>query len=683
MSSPFKLQRWAAGWALAGILAVACGDSMSGPEDTAEFASESSDLRVKDMVAVSALTQTGLPGEEVGDPPTVRFLDADGDPVYNVLVRFDILSGGGSMSATLARSDREGYASVAWTLGSTAGATNVLRFYVRNWHEPIDFQATALAVEAESIEKVGGDDQTGAEGEELAEVLEVRVVDVSGDPVGGYPLSWRVVSGGGSIEEVDGATNSAGIARASWTLGATGEDQRAVAENGTLASAPFEASIGVEEPGDAYVEITPSSVSFDALGQTRALTATAYDGDGEPMSADITWRTLSSTIATVNASGTVESGGNGTTTIIGAMADGYADTVVVAVQQEAATLTVEPSSADIMTSETIDLNAMAFDSNGHPVTGVSLQWNSDAQAVAGVDGVGVVTGLSTGTAPIRASGAGLVATAQVTVSEPEDSEPPPAPGGLLFSSDWASSRGTSNNALTDGGKWDILSDGGGKEVISSSGFDFPSANVLRVVHESTSSIRIYNRSLPVPAVGENRFYRWYVRVTMPDNLSDNSTHPIEPHNANPWAFVVENSPNRGLPSGHFGIWFKSTGESTPNHRWYLGGNQANLIALDKNVTYRIEYHFHRVGTGTYRQSARIYDSSDNLIYDASDFNNYNGSVSMASNPVLDIATLSGLSAFQVGSNGLAGSGPFPFTYGYQGAICIRSDTWCGRYNGGI
>jgi hypothetical protein len=208
--------------------------------------------------------------------------------------------------------------------------------------------------------------------------------------------------------------------------------------------------------------------------------------------------------------------------------------------------------------------------------------------------------------------------------------------------------------------------------------------VFRVQHTESAAPRIYKSGLPIPAVGESRFYRWYLRVTMPDNLSDNSTHPIEAGGANPWAFEIENSPNRGVPSGHYGIWFYSAGEGSGNNfRWYLGQDNANLIALRKGVTYRFEYQWHRTGTSTYRQHVRIYDSSDNLLYDDSDFRNFNGSVGMSSNPDLAIGNLSGMSAFQVGNNGIGGSGPFPFTYGYQGGFCIRSDTWCGRYSGGI
>jgi hypothetical protein len=58
---------------------------------------------------------------------------------------------------------------------------------------------------------------------------------------------------------------------------------------------------------------------------------------------------------------------------------------------------------------------------------------------------------------------------------------------------------------------------------------------------------------------------------------------------------------------------------------------------------------------------------------------------LANNPALSFNVLSNLRGFQIGFNGLsAGSASdFPMVLYYQGAVCIRTDTWCGAYSGGI
>ena len=90
---------------------------------------------------------------------------------------------------------------------------------------------------ATAIAALDGGSQVGAPGAPLAQPLRVRATDESGNPVAGVEVSWSVVSGGGSIPATS-QTDGAGIAAATFTLGATPGAQSAQAAVSGLAGSP-------------------------------------------------------------------------------------------------------------------------------------------------------------------------------------------------------------------------------------------------------------------------------------------------------------------------------------------------------------------------------------------------------------------------------------------------------------
>ena len=70
------------------------------------------------MVSVaSGGGQEGLPGQALADPVVVRVDDAGGSPVEGVAVAFVAAEGHGSADPSMAKTDSEGLAGTAWTLG--------------------------------------------------------------------------------------------------------------------------------------------------------------------------------------------------------------------------------------------------------------------------------------------------------------------------------------------------------------------------------------------------------------------------------------------------------------------------------------------------------------------------------------------------------------------------------------
>lgn len=271
-----------------------------------------------------------------------------------------------------------------------------------------------------------------------------------------------------------------------------------------------------------------------------------------------------------------------------------------------------------------------------------------------------------------------------TVIPPPDTVIPSPSEDVVFSSDWGTALGSSDAALLDGSWNQLLNNGNSLAVISSAGLDFPSTNVLRITTSArggsnagaySANIRLLANSnvIPVPAVGESLYYRWYIRVGVPDSYTaDQLTHPIQDGTSggsDNWQFEIVTAANgRWTPRFYTG----TGGTAWPDYRW-------TAPSLAKNQTYRFEMHLYRNGSNTFQIHPRVYDSADRLLYDDDDFNNANSTARLSSNPSFGFNDPRILRGWQVGLNGFSAGSSFGWVYSYQGATCVRTDTWCGAY----
>jgi M6 family metalloprotease-like protein len=81
-----------------------------------------------------------------------------------------------------------------------------------------------------------------------------------------------------------------------------------------------------------------------------------------------------------------------------------------------ATVSITPPSSQLVPGATVPLTATARDAGGTLISGRTVTWTSNAQAVATVNGNGVVTAITAGTATIQATVSGVVGSATVTVA---------------------------------------------------------------------------------------------------------------------------------------------------------------------------------------------------------------------------------------------------------------------------
>lgn len=248
--------------------------------------------------------------------------------------------------------------------------------------------------------------------------------------------------------------------------------------------------------------------------------------------------------------------------------------------------------------------------------------------------------------------------------------------GLLtpeFQSDWSFATGTSASALSDNGKWDERAVG--FEVVASSGLGFP-AGMANVIDVDWDGVFNFARTdtISVPAIGDTRHYRWYMRVDIPDDVADLETHPIQDGLSAPttnWMFkVFHNSAGDGFwrPS----LW--TQGNAYPFIRW-----TANSTALTKGEVYRVELMIDRTSATEYKTAIRIYDDANVLVADEFDFfREDSGSLTLGSiDPTLTFYDVNELAGLNCGSND---ADPEAGRYGYQGGFAVVDNQgWIGAY----
>ena len=167
---------------------------------------------------------TTIAGAVINPAPTVRVTDRSGGPVPGIDVSF-IPENGGEVENQSATTDSDGRATAgAWRLGTVA-RTYRLRVQASGLNE-IVFTAVAAAGPATSIfpytadRQPSGDRQTANTGEPLPRALRVVVTDANGNRLSNVPVTFEVLSGGGSISPDPVQTDVLGVARSGpWTLG--------------------------------------------------------------------------------------------------------------------------------------------------------------------------------------------------------------------------------------------------------------------------------------------------------------------------------------------------------------------------------------------------------------------------------------------------------------------------------
>jgi subtilisin family serine protease len=171
------------------------------------------------LTIIGGNNQSGQPGSTLPTKLVVQLTDTQGNPIRGEAVTFAPASGGGSVSPTVILSGDAGVARTTWTLGPLGGTQTVTANAAGS--NTVTFSATAVAPPQPggSIVVVRGDNQSGPAGSILPVKITVVVKDANGATVTGVPVTFTILSGGGSPNPAVNVTGDVGAAKTWWRLG--------------------------------------------------------------------------------------------------------------------------------------------------------------------------------------------------------------------------------------------------------------------------------------------------------------------------------------------------------------------------------------------------------------------------------------------------------------------------------
>jgi uncharacterized protein (TIGR03437 family) len=205
---------------------------------------------------VSGNNQTGTVGQQLAEPFVIRVVDTFENTVPRVPFIIDILEGGGTMAFLSGETETAGLISAFLRLGNLPGPNRVKFTSPHLPERDIIFNATANPVVATNLLLNSGNNQTGIAGQPIQPFV-VRVVGSNNISIQNAPVTFSVVSGGGTLSATQATTDASGVASTILTLGPNQGVNTVTASSGSLIGSP---------------------VTFNALATNTGLAPTLFSG---------------------------------------------------------------------------------------------------------------------------------------------------------------------------------------------------------------------------------------------------------------------------------------------------------------------------------------------------------------------------------------------------------------------
>lgn len=242
--------------------------------------------------------------------------------------------------------------------------------------------------------------------------IAVSAFGADGGAVTNPPFEW-VSRTTGVITMLDGATNPHMRVRAvapgvAWLVVTSG-------------NASDSARIAVQQTV-ARLDVDPGTMLFDALGDHRGATVSAFDANNQVVaSPDIVWSSRDNAVASVNSTGRVTAAGPGDVWVI-AEAGSAADSLRVTVQQVIQSVVVSPAFDTIQVTGTHPFRATARARYRVAIAVTAFEWATNDPWVARVSPLdpserASVRAMGGGIATITGAAAGRTGAAYITVPE--------------------------------------------------------------------------------------------------------------------------------------------------------------------------------------------------------------------------------------------------------------------------
>ncbi len=207
------------------------------------FVASASPANAAKILYVSGNNQIGYVNQALANPFVVKVTDATNNPVKNHPVIFHVKNGNGTfvessdVVATIP-TDANGLAQITLKLGPIAGVnSNEVWATSTNGqndleNSPIEFEASSKYT-SKTMVYVSGNHQSAVVMSVLPNPLKVKITDANGNSVANHPVTFKVESGGGKLNESTDSlvviTNAEGIASVELQLGPnTGQNNNVV-----------------------------------------------------------------------------------------------------------------------------------------------------------------------------------------------------------------------------------------------------------------------------------------------------------------------------------------------------------------------------------------------------------------------------------------------------------------------
>ena len=123
------------------VAQLVVGDSAA---QTEEFTAEAKPAAPDTVSAKSPTSQPGRRGHKVGSQPVVQVVDRFGNPVPDVPVAWQVITGEGKVSEAITRTQADGTTTVEWTLGNRVGVQRLIATVGPINGSPVTFTVTVL-----------------------------------------------------------------------------------------------------------------------------------------------------------------------------------------------------------------------------------------------------------------------------------------------------------------------------------------------------------------------------------------------------------------------------------------------------------------------------------------------------------------------------------------------------------
>jgi hypothetical protein len=372
------------------------------PEDVETFTTTAVAAKLVLVTQPGAIASSGA---AIDPQPVLQLQDPAGNPLARsgVSVTVQIATGNGSLrGATTRTSDANG--TVTYTDLAIVGAPGPRTLiFAASGYAPAISTPVSLGVGAPaSVAIAAGDGQSAAVATKVAQPPAVLVRDAGGTPVANVPVTFAVVSGGGSVEGGDATTGADGVATVgSWTLGGTlgGNTLTATVQAEGVSGNPLTftatATAGAPSRDRSTVSAAPGTIAASTGSVASAISIVVRDSRGNPLAGRAVTLTATGSGVTLAQPATTDASGS---TSARFSATGSGDHVITAetegVTIGTATVHVTPGAVSVSRTQvtvpggtagsatSIDITLQ--DEFGNPVAGAAGQL---AVAVSGANSV--------------------------------------------------------------------------------------------------------------------------------------------------------------------------------------------------------------------------------------------------------------------------------------------------------